>query len=270
MSRAGSTLVSLDGTRMPAAEAQLPAGFVAASQGMAWFETLRVVDGRLVRASRHAERARRTARTLGAEVDERWTEWAGDLAETLPAGLHALRAGFFAAPGAPRARVLCETRPVEAPPDPLRLAVVARLDHGDDPLAALKLHARTAWSRARAHAQALGAYDALLVDRQGNLTEGTIGNILAVRDGRLSAPVRGALPGIGRAAALEAARAAGLAVDEDPLPMADLPRLDGLLLVNAVRLCLPVDGVLAAGHWPESREWSRRLNERLLAADREG
>ena len=261
------SLVSLDGTRMLAAEAQLPAWFVAASQGMAWFETMRVVDGRLVRAEQHAARARRTASALGAQLDERWTDWAGELAATLPAGTHALRAGFFAAPSAPKARVLCEARTLEAPPDPLQVAVVARLDQGDDPLAALKLHARLAWTRARAQAHALGAYDALLVDRQGNLTEGTIGNLLALRGGRLSAPVRGVLPGIGRAAALAAARDLGLEVDEEPLHLDSVARLDALLLVNAVRLCLPVDGVLWAGHLPGSKDWARRLNERLVVAD---
>ncbi|MEY2747189.1 MAG: hypothetical protein RL112_2231 [Planctomycetota bacterium] len=259
--------VSLDGVVGAPEASQLPAWFVAASQGMAWFETLRVEDGRLLRVERHAARATRAARELGVELPQAWTEWARELARGLPRGVHALRATFLAAPGVPgRARVVCEARAVEPAPSVARLALVARHDRPDDPLRAHKLHARLAWTRARDQARALGAFDALLLDREGHVAEGTIGCALLVVDGVVRAPRRGGLEGIGRALALEAARALGASVDEGPLALDELRRAEALVLANAVRECLAIDEVLHGLRFPRSREVAQAWNARLPRA----
>jgi branched-subunit amino acid aminotransferase/4-amino-4-deoxychorismate lyase len=256
--------VSVDGLLVAPEAAGLPAWFVAASQGLAWFETLRVVDGRVARVERHSARATRTARALGVEPPDAWTDWARELAAELPSGLHALRASFFAAPGfAPRARVVCEARLVEPAPDPLRLVLVARHDRDDDPLLEHKLHARLAWTRARAHARALDAFDALLLDREGRVAEATLGCVLALVDGVVRAPRRGALAGIGRDLALEAARGMGAGIDEGPLLAAELRRAEALVLANAVRECLAVDELVHGLRFPRSRELAAAWNARL-------
>ena len=256
--------LSLDGVLGSPEALQLPAWFVAASQGLAWFETLRVVDGRVARIERHAARAERTARTLGVELPGSWTAWARDLAAELPLGLHALRATFLAAPGsASHARVVCEARVVEAAPSPLRLALVARHDRDDDPLREHKLHTRLAWTRAREQARALGAFDAMLLDREGCVAEATIGCVLALVDGVVRAPRRGGLAGIGRALALEAARDLAATIDEGPLALHELRRAEALVLVNAVRECLAVDGLVHGLCYGGSRAMAATWNARL-------
>ena len=255
--------MSIDGALVQASQAQLPAGLVTASQGQAWFETLRVMDRRVARGPRHVQRALRTAQMLGVQVPEAWLAWAHALADTLPPGLHALRVTFLTAPQRAHVTVVCEARAVEPLLAPVMLLPVMRLDHDDELHAYHKLHARWAWTRARAQAQALGAFDALLVDRQLCAREGTIGNLVALVEGRLCAPVRGVLPGVGRACVLELAERLGLPVEEGELRLADLKRAEAVLLVNAVRLCMPVDGVLHGGHYPESLGWAQRLNALL-------
>jgi hypothetical protein len=90
--------MSIDGALVQASQAQLPAGLVTASQGQAWFETLRVMDQRVARGPRHVRRALRTAQMLGVQVPEAWLAWAQELADTLPPGLQALRVTFLTAP----------------------------------------------------------------------------------------------------------------------------------------------------------------------------
>jgi branched-chain amino acid aminotransferase len=259
--------LSIDGVLGAPDALHLPAWFVVASQGLAWFETLRVVDGRLSRVERHAARAARAASAFGVELPQAWTGWARDLARELPRGVHALRATFLATPGsAPRARVVCEARAVEPAPSVVRLLAVARHDRHDDPLGAHKLHARLAWTRARDQARALGAFDALLLDRDGLVAEGTIGCVLAVVDGVVRAPRRGGLEGIGRALALHAARDLGAGIDEGPLALEELRRAEALVLANAVRECLAVDELVHGLRFARSRAVAEAWNARLPQA----
>jgi len=261
--------MSIDGALVQASEARLPAGLVTASQGHAWFETLRVLNRRVERGPLHARRAQRTAQMLGVHAPDTWITWAQALADTLPPGLQALRVTFVTAPRGAQVSVVCEARAVEPLPHPVTLLPVMRLDQDDEVHAYHKLHARWAWTRARAQAQALGAFDALLMDRHLCAREGTIGNLVAIVEGRLRAPVRGVLPGIGRACVLALAERLGLPADESELRLPDLKRAEAVLLVNAVRLCMPVDGVLHGGHYPGSRAWAQRLNALLTQEEPE-
>ena len=86
----------------------------------------------------------------------------------------------------------------------------------------------------------------LLVDRSEVLEAGRA-NVFALLGGALvTPPLDGRiLPGIARAAAIEEARAAGLAVRERPLGLAELRRAEAILLTNSLRGVQP--GALAEG-----------------------
>lgn len=89
-----------------------------------------------------------------------------------------------------------------------------------------------------------GAYEALLVDRNGFLTEGSRSNLFFVREGRVWTPPAGAvLMGVTRAKVLEICREMGIPAEERPLHRDELPRVDGMFITGTTVDVLPVASV---------------------------
>ena len=85
-------------------------------------------------------------------------------------------------------------------------------------------------------AQAAGYDDALLVSHDGRVGEATNANVaFLARDVLVTPSVDGLLPGVCRAALLEAARGLGLAVEARPVALAELVDADGVLLTSSPR-----------------------------------
>ena len=86
-----------------------------------------------------------------------------------------------------------------------------------------------------------GAETALLVDANGNVAEGPGFNVFAVAEGgALVTPDAGVLEGISRRTVLELARAAGLAVEVRPLPVAELRRASEVFLSSTGGGVIPI------------------------------
>ncbi len=104
---------------------------------------------------------------------------------------------------------------------------------------------------------------ALLHDADRDVLETSRGNVFAVRDGEVvTPPLDGRiLPGVTRAVAIEELRAAGVAVAERDLPLAEAAAADELLTTGSVRGVEPVRAVVG-----EPREWSAGPVGALLAA----
>ena len=86
-----------------------------------------------------------------------------------------------------------------------------------------------------------GAETALLVDARGNVAEGPGFNVFAVVEGgALVTPDAGVLEGISRRTVLELARAAGLAVEARPLPVAELRRASEVFLSSTGGGVIPI------------------------------
>ena len=75
-----------------------------------------------------------------------------------------------------------------------------------------------------------GGETALLVDAAGHVAEGPGFNVFAVVEGALITPATGVLEGISRRTLIELARAAGLTVRVEPLPVATLRAADEVFL----------------------------------------
>jgi len=123
-----------------------------------------------------------------------------------------------------------------------------------------------AGARARAAAPA-GTEEALLVDADGRVLEGTSSNFFGVLSGRLRTAGEGVLEGITRSLVLELA-AEALPVDLTPVMVGDLGRLDEAFITSASRAVLPVveiDGQpVGTGHpGPVSELIGRRYRARL-------
>jgi branched-subunit amino acid aminotransferase/4-amino-4-deoxychorismate lyase len=191
------------------------------------------VAGRIVLGERVAERLVRDARALGLgrfdplEIEER---------------LHTLGCASFGRMGEGVVRL--EARPggelsehahsarartwraITATDTPARVALGAKRRGGE-------------LASARAEAQAAGVDEALLFDAAGRLVEGARTNLaLALADGRWVTPAaaRGSVRGV----ALEAALAAGVALEECDVSRAECRAARELVATNAVRGARPV------------------------------
>ncbi len=98
---------------------------------------------------------------------------------------------------------------------------------------------------AKMEATALGAYDAVLLNHQGEVTEGTTSNVFVALGGRLLTPASdcGILAGITRNLVLQLARELEIPTEETRLTAADLPIADECFLTNTTVEVLPVTQV---------------------------
>jgi len=98
---------------------------------------------------------------------------------------------------------------------------------------------------AKMEATALGAYDAVLLNHHGEVTEGTTSNVFVTLGGRLLTPAHdcGILAGITRNLVLQLARELEIPTEETRLTAADLPIADECFLTNTTVEVLPVTQV---------------------------
>ncbi|MEW6524420.1 MAG: aminotransferase class IV [Bacillota bacterium] len=123
---------------------------------------------------------------------------------------------------------------------------------------------------AMTEAKAKGAFEALLVTRDGLVTESAASSAFAVIDGCLrTAPLScNILPGITRHLVLEMAREAGLPVDESAFTLEQLQRASEVFITNTPFEIMPVtllDGREVDGPGPMTRELMRRYARRVFA-----
>ena len=89
-----------------------------------------------------------------------------------------------------------------------------------------------------------GRYEALLVNREGYLTEGSRSNLFLVREGTIfTAPAPMVLPGISRKYVLQLCRELGIPLEEQAVREEDLPQTEALFLTGTSINVLPVNRV---------------------------
>jgi branched-chain amino acid aminotransferase len=120
-------------------------------------------------------------------------------------------------------------------------------------------------------AKAAGADEALVVNREGRVVEGTTANVFAVIGGRVVTPAldAGILDGITRAAVIELARAEGMTVELSALTPQELGAADEVFLTSTIREILPVrevDGRAIAAPGPVTRRLHAAFRKRVGAA----
>jgi len=98
---------------------------------------------------------------------------------------------------------------------------------------------------AKMEAKAAGSHEALLLNHQGEVTEGTTSNVFVVQGKRLCTPAVecGLLAGITRGIVLQLAREAGIPAAETRLTASDLTGAEECFLTNTTQEVLPVTQV---------------------------
>lgn len=227
-------------------------------------ETMRGRRGRVAFLDRHLDRIAASGRALGIPVPGA-DALAGEIEATLAAARgedHRVRLCVTAA-----GRVWVEAVPTGPPAATPGERTAVALAGAWAPAAWIAEHkttSRALWSWAARRAAAAGADTALLLDADGRLGESVTANVIVVTAGgaRLTAPVRGLLPGVGRAVALGldpgiVERAAGPGEWRDARE---------ILLVGAVR---GVDAVVRVDGRPVGAGVAGPVARRLAAAMRD-
>ncbi|MDY0384192.1 aminodeoxychorismate synthase component I [Trichlorobacter sp.] len=207
------------------AECHAKAAFLNMQPPPRLLESLRLENGHYPLLERHLTRLAWSAGRLGhhynAElIEQRLLEHAANRP-----GIHKVRL-LLAADG----ELEITSAPIEPDSAPLRLALSSRTIDPDDQSLYLKTETRQRYDAARQEQPA--ADEVLLVNRQGQLTEGSYHNLVLRLDGRLMTPplTCGLLPGVMR----EELLAQGT-IHEQMLYPADLGQAEEIWLINAVR-----------------------------------
>ncbi len=254
--------IHLNGRLVDEAEARIPVFDRGLLFGDGIFETMRSVAGRIFRLGRHLGRLERSARLIGLALPWQPARAGALLGELLEAnGLKEarIRLTITRGPGRPGDYLAAEGPPTviatAAPFTPLgtglyesgvRVAIAdRRAVPGSAIDASIKSISRLASVLARREARAKGAFEAILLDADGCLTEGTASNLFLVERGGLATPPvpAGGLPGITRETILELARSADLRAREEPLPAERLSAAEEAFLTNTSWEVLPVTRV---------------------------
>ena len=90
-------------------------------------------------------------------------------------------------------------------------------------------------------AQKENAYDALLIDRDGNIIEGTRSNFFAIKNKTLTTPpLSEVLDGVTRRTVIECAKQNGYNIKEENIPLKNIFDYDGAFLTNTSGKIMPV------------------------------
>lgn len=251
--------VLLNGLPIPEADAAIPISDRGFLFGDALFESMRAYGGVVFRLDRHLERLAQGAAIAGFEAMPDPALLAREVGMVL--ALNTLldarvrltvtrgrgRPGDYVGVDGPPQRVVQAS--AFAGPDPRHLREGVRIGVADrraipasslDP--SIKTTSRMASVLARREAAARGAFEAILLDAAGRVTEGTASNLFVVERGALLTPPVGgaALPGVTRAAVLEAAAEAGIEASEAPIAVDRLLGADEVFLTNSSWEVMPV------------------------------
>ncbi len=207
--------------------------------GAGLYETVRVSDGRALHGERHLERMTASAHALGLPAPGR-AAFARTIAQAAGSG-EVVRVLLYAPRG--EAELQGERR-AALPAEPVRLTALGGWYAPGYLLREHKLTSHFHGVQGRRIAQAAGFDDALLVSHDGRVGEATNANVALLAGGALVTPsVDGLLPGVCRAALLDAARGLGLVVEARPVALSELIDADGVILTSSPRGISEVAGL---------------------------
>ncbi len=243
-----TSVFSRNGELLPAAEAVIPLSNIEYAYGFGVYETVRSTDGKARFLEDHLDRLFQSADIIELRHPygrDQIRTWISGLLDAIGDGSYNLKILLIGA---------------RKPEDcllfilPLSPLFPDRKLYRDGATAMTFPHERMfpqakilnmfpsyyAYSRARGQ----GHYDALFVNRDGNVTEGTRTNVLGIRGKTLvSPPEKQILEGVMRKHVLECAKANGYDVSEEDIPLSSLKNLDGLFLTSTSSKILPLRNV---------------------------
>ncbi|WP_425060575.1 aminotransferase class IV [Sporomusa carbonis] len=223
--------------------------------GHGLFETMRAYNGRIFRLEDHLQRLETAAVLLN------WPELPGrlELSDAINSVLKhndlcnaSVRLTLSRGIGAPRpdaascgqltVAVFALPLPPSLPAEGWRVATVKLRRNLSSPLVRIKSANYLDNILAKAEAKRLGAHEALMLNTDGMVAEGSMSNIFLVKSGRIVTPDddSGILLGITRQIVIELARNAGIPVDIRQVKPEELAGADEIFLTSSIMEVIPV------------------------------
>lgn len=231
----------------PVSEALVPADDINFAYGFGVYETMKVRAGLLYFAERHVERLLHSARIieLGHEFDaELLLRALTELCEANELTDANIKLLLIGGEDAAAAKLyIMALAPFFPPRKSYRDGVSVITVEAERPYPQAKSLSMLTSTVAFRRARSAGAYDALLQDRHGRLTEGTRTNLFYTDGATLfTPPAEQVLSGVTRATVIEAAEAAGYPVQERPLAAApeELAAYRGFFLTSSSSKVIPI------------------------------
>jgi len=238
-------MVFLNGRFVPEAQALVSAFDRGFLYGDGLFEGIRIYQGKPFRWEQHLERFQRGAEFLkiappfSSEALRRFAEELvarNRMPDCLLRLVLSRGVGVrgYCPKGAERPTLVMSLHPVptSGPPQRWHLVTAPFRLPANEPLSQFKTCNKLAQILARAHADVAGADEALLLNTEDRVVEGSSSSLFWLVERAVCTPplAAGVLPGVTRAVVFELCRTMGLAVRETSLPLPKLYGADGLFL----------------------------------------
>ena len=254
-------VVWLDGSLIPRSQARLSPFDYGFLYGYGLFETMRAYSGRIFRLERHLERLSRSAKILGINLSVETPELEKALYDVLRANKLAnarLRLTISGGEGgiAPdlsscRTPVLLIVAGEYTPPSSqtyqqgFKAIVSSSRRNSQSPVSGLKSLNYLDSLLARREAKAAGADEAIVLNEEGFLAEGSMSNIFLVSGNTLHTPSEdsGILPGITREVVLELALSLGMEAIERKIALEELLQADEAFFTSSLIEIMPLTHV---------------------------
>ena len=253
-------IVYLNGALLPKEKARISVDDYGFLSGAGLFETMRAYNGRIFRLDKHIDRLLSSASLLGLAKKLSKAEIIEACNETLEAnGLKEARirltvsmgeAGVF--PGRIVSPTILITASRYTPPpenkykNGFRACIAASRQYSGATLTGVKSTGYLPNLLARCQAQEHGCDEALFLNENGHITEGTTSNVFFIdAAGKLVTPPLGSglLPGVTRRIIFELAVAPGLGVGEPAVKLEDVLGFREAFLTNSVAEVMPLVSV---------------------------
>jgi len=239
---------SLNGKLTPVAEARVPLDDLAFAYGFGVYETLKVRHGLLYFPELHEERLWLSARTVGLEHPFQPGDFRRFLEELVAAnqvGDANLKALLIGGPTAQDARLaILALNPLFPDRKGYKVGATAITWNGERVYPQAKSLNMLVSYLAYREAQGRGAYDALLVNRHGQITEGTRTNFFVTDGSALAtAPAEQVLQGVTQLTVRNVIRDLGIPLEERPIPLSELPTWKGAFVTSTSTKILPLNRI---------------------------
>jgi branched-chain amino acid aminotransferase len=236
---------SKNGTILPIAEATVSLMSIEYAYGFGVYETLRSIKGRCVFLEEHVERLVKSAEIIGLEHDfdaDIFSRAIIELVAQDPDSTYNVKVMLIGAARKEDATlyVFC-SNPLFPDKKLYRDGVTVGVSHYERVFPHAKSLNMLQSYLAYRDAKRTGCYDALVVNREGNITEGTRTNFFTIKDKVIfSPPEEDILLGVTRTKVLDVARRLGFEIVSHGIPLSSVGKYDGAFLTSTSTKIVPI------------------------------
>jgi len=242
------TYFSHNGKLLPAEQAAVPLSNIEYSYGFGVYETIRVAGGVIYFLQEHCQRLMESARIIGLShnFDENFVGNAvRSLVKETDVPAYNLKLLLIGGHGADAADLYITCLSPHFPDRKLYRTGATLISERLERLfpQAKSLNMFTSY-KAYQRAQQAGAYDALLINQAGCITEGTRTNFFGLLERTLvSPPAADCLHGVTRSNVIDVAHKSGFSVEETPMKLDEVGRYDSVFITSTPSKVMPIRSI---------------------------